>query len=150
MLICIDFLICAPICALYIYIYMAFRIGLRRDLRRDFVSCIFYISCSCHAFCMQFMPLLMQANHFFHSTKCTRVTYGSLDWSAPVTPIVSWLVISCIFPYGPPLIFPIYFQTVTCARAAPVTFWKVLLAPYFPYIFLDFFILALMFPMSWT
>ena len=58
-----------PYIYIYIYICVAFRVGLRRDLRRDFVSCIFYISCSCHAFCMQLMPLLMQANHFFSLNK---------------------------------------------------------------------------------
>ena len=102
-------------------------------MRRSHFLCVW-------SFLNAIMPLYMQAIFFSLSISlifplCSpHIFYvlsgHSLDRPAPVIPIVSWLVISFTFPL-PPLILPIYFQNVTCARSAPVTFFEVVLAPYF-------------------
>ena len=128
---------------IYIYIYGISDAPAPRSaptffhMRRSHFLCV-------SSFLNAIMPLYMQAIFFSLSISlifplCSpHIFYvlsgHSLDRPAPVIPIVSWLVISFTFPLPPPLILPIYVQNVTCARPAPVTFFEVVLAHYFPYI----------------
>ena len=136
---CAVFWACARTCALYIYIYGISDAPAPRSAPTFFLMRRLHFLCV-WSFLNAIMPLYMQAIFFSLSISlifplCSpHIFYvlsgHSLDRPAPVIPIVSWLVISFIFPL-PPLILPIYFQNVTCARSAPVTFFEVVLAPYF-------------------
>ena len=93
---------------IYIFIYMAFRMHLRRGLRQLFFS---------HApFAFPMCLELSQCNHAsVHASNLScspHVFYvlsgHSLDRPAPVIPIVSWLLISFIFPLSPPYISNIF------------------------------------------
>ena len=141
------------ICRCYLlFVFLCCFLGLRQGLRPIYIyiygisdasaprsAPIFFLMRRLHFLCVwsflnAIMPLYMQAIFFSLSISlifplCSpHIFYvlsgHSLDRPAPVIPIVSWLVISFIFPF-PPLILPIYFQNVTCARSAPVTFFEV-------------------------
>ena len=155
---CAVFWVCARVCAEYIYIYI-YIYGIS-DAPAPRSAPTFFLMRRLHFLCVwsflnAIMPLYMQAIFFSLSISlifplCSpHIFYvlsgHSLDRPAPVIPIVSWLVISFTFPL-PPLILPIYFQNVTCARSAPVTFFEVVLAPYFSLYCSDVLLFFLMIP----